>query len=105
MLAAIIAGSSISFGGCSDLDDTATSTPRPKDAPTGTETLTVNANRSTTVAQRSTPISTRIPSDVLVTENRETETSMVEVYERIVWEATGRLVIEDGAGIKLKEVE
>lgn len=114
MLAAVVASSTIGLAGCSNSNDPTTSTSTPADT-AETEVLTITANTSTTVSptptpsptpiSKPTPTATSTPSDQLVIEDGETETSSAGVYERIVWEETGRLVIEDGAGIELKEAE
>jgi hypothetical protein len=52
------------------------------------ETLTVEANSTTTVI-----------------EGGEMESRSIEFYERIVWEETGRLVIGDGTGLGVTEAE
>ncbi|WP_262180214.1 hypothetical protein [Haloarcula laminariae] len=101
MLAAVVVGSTVGLAGCSKSDNITT--------PTATDTLTLSANTSTTVSPTDTPTQTptakRVQSDRLVVEGGETVAEAAGVYDRIVWEDTGQLVIEDGAGLELTEAE
>jgi len=109
VLAAVFAGLPILVAGCSDSGVSPADMPGPTETPTGTRLLNITANNSTTLSPTptSTPMptptatATTTPPDRLIIEDGEAESVPAEFYERVVWEDTGRLVIEDGAGLEL----
>jgi len=81
ILASASAAAVVGLAGCNNTEsnDPDTESAAPTQTRTPTETLTVAANSTTTVSSK--------------------------FYERVVWEETGRLVIEDGAGLGITEEE
>ena len=100
-------GGAIALAGCNNTQnstETADKTARQTDTlvvPTDTASPTTEPGEVT-----GTPRPTETPTVRLVVRADETQTtSAVEFYRSIEWRDTGRLVVEDGAGIGLTEAD